>query len=229
MLLDTSRLLSDLTQYGGVVTGPPTELATTRSVQLVGLAPRVAVLVAVLSNGTVDKHTLDLPDEIGDERLGAATAHLNAHLVGHPLTDASHAFPSTGDPATDRVVEIARETLTQGHDHDVDHVFVGGTARVAAAFDAVETVRSVLGFLEQQYVVVSLLRDVLDRGLHVAIGTETGLLPLSECSLVVAPYLVEGEPAGNIAVLGPTRMNYPQALAAVAIVSRRLSSSLSEG
>ena len=37
-------------------------------------------------------------------------------------------------------------------------------------------------------VVVTLLRDVLDRGLHVAIGTETGMAPLAECALVVAPY-----------------------------------------
>jgi heat-inducible transcriptional repressor len=229
MLLDTSRLLSDLTQYGGVVTGPPAERASIRAVQLVGLAPRVAVVVAVLSNGTVDKHTIDLPDETGDERLAAATAHLNLQLVGRPLVDAHRVVSSTGDSSVDRVVRLALDVLTQEHDRDIDHVFVGGTARMAAAFDAVDTVRQVLGFLEQQYVVVSLLRDVLDRGLHVAIGTETGLVPLAECSLVVAPYLVEGEPAGNIAVLGPTRMNYPQALAAVAIVSRRLSASLSEG
>ena len=58
---------------------------------------------------------------------------------------------------------------------------------MAAAFDAVETVREVLGILEQQYVVVTLLRDVLDRGLQVAIGTETGMAPLAECPLVVAP------------------------------------------
>ena len=61
------------------------------------------------------------------------------------------------------------------------------TARMAGAFDAVETVRSVLGILEQQLVVVTLLRDVLDRGLQVAIGTETGMEPLAECALVVAP------------------------------------------
>ena len=70
---------------------------------------------------------------------------------------------------------------------------------------------------------------MLDRGLTVAIGTETGIEPLAECSVVVAPYEVEGEPAGTIGVLGPTRMNYPQALAAVAVVSQRLGRRLSEG
>jgi len=87
----------------------------------------------------------------------------------------------------------------------------------------------VLSILEQQYVVVTLLQDVLDRGLTVAIGTEHGLQPLAECSVVVAPYQVEGEAAGTVGVLGPTRMRYEQALAAVAVVSNRLGRALTEG
>jgi heat-inducible transcriptional repressor len=100
---------------------------------------------------------------------------------------------------------------------------------MASAFEAVDTVREVLSILEQQFVVVTVLRDVLDRGLQVAIGSETGLLPLAECALIVSPYEVEGEHAGTIGVLGPSRMNYPQALAAVAVVSRRLGRHLTEG
>ena len=100
---------------------------------------------------------------------------------------------------------------------------------MATAFDAVETVRAVLSVLEEQYVVVSLLRDIVDRGLNVAIGTETGVAPLAECSLVVAPYTVDGQTVGSIGVLGPTRMNYPQALAAVAVVSNQLGERLSKG
>jgi heat-inducible transcriptional repressor len=50
-----------------------------------------------------------------------------------------------------------------------------------------------------------------------------------ECAVVVAPYTVEGERAGTIGILGPTRMNYSQALAAVATVSQRLGKTLAEG
>jgi hypothetical protein len=49
------------------------------------------------------------------------------------------------------------------------------TASVAAAFDAVEVVRNVLETLEQQYVVVTLVRDIVDRGMSVAIGVEHGV------------------------------------------------------
>ena len=46
---------------------------------------------------------------------------------------------------------------------------------------------------------------------------------------VARAYEVEGEPTGTIGVLGPTRMHYPEALAAVALVSQRLGRRLSEG
>ncbi len=110
----------------------------------------------------------------------------------------------------------------------VPNVYIGGTSHTADAFDAVATVREVLRILEEQLMVVTLLKDVVDRGLNVAIGTETGIEPLADCSVVVAPYEVGGEVAGSIGVLGPTRMHYPQAMAAVAVVSKRLGDRLSE-
>jgi heat-inducible transcriptional repressor len=100
---------------------------------------------------------------------------------------------------------------------------------MAVAFDAVDTVRSVLTILEQQLVVVSLLRDILDTGLTVAIGAEHGIEPLASCAIVVMPVSVDGVGAGTIGLLGPTRMNYPLALAAARVVGDRLGERLGEG
>jgi heat-inducible transcriptional repressor len=228
VLAETSRLLSALTDYAAVVVGPPHEAATIRSVQLVGLSGQAALVVVVLSNGAVEKSTIEVDLSTGDERLGAATAHLSAHVVGSTLAQV-RTVPSTGDAAVDRLVGAALDAVApRRRQADVDHVYVGGTARMAGAFEAVETVRQVLTILEEQYLVVTLLRDVVDRGMTVAIGTETGLEPLAECSLVVSPYQADAD-GGTIAVLGPTRMDYPQALAAVAVVSKRLGRRLREG
>ena len=230
MLHDTSSLLSGLTSYAALVLAPPSERATVRSVQVVGLTDRVAVVVVVLSNGAVEKVTLELDAEVGDERLAAATSHLTAHLEGTALADDTP-LPATGDPRLDGLVDAVLAALTAPAERDHDHIYVGGASRMAAAFDAVDTVRQVLAILEQQYVVVSLLREVIEvdgeQGISVSIGTELGLQSLAECSIVVAPYEIEGEPLGTVGVLGPTRMNYPQAMAAVAVVSERLGRTLS--
>jgi len=221
MLHDTSRLLSDLTDHTAVVVGRPAETATIRSVQLVALGGDTALAVLILSNGAVEKRTIDLATDTGDDRVAAATAHLSRHLVGLPGVSLPTTVAPSGDAGTDALCAATVAALQQVGDPETQ-MFVGGASRMAEAFDAIGTVREVLGILEQQYVVVTVLRDVLDRGLQVAIGAETGHETLAECSLVVAPYEIEGEEAGTIGVLGPTRMNYPQALAAVAVVSKRL-------
>jgi heat-inducible transcriptional repressor len=228
MLHDTSRLLSNLTDCAAVVVAPSHEVASIRSIQLVGFGSRVALLVVVLSNGTVEKWSLELKTEVSDAQLAGAGAHLAAHLVGRPLGSGA-VLPATGDATVDVLSQAAVRATDDNHDSEADQVFVGGTARMVSAFNAVDTIRKVLDILEQQYVVVTLLRDVLDRGLSVAIGTEHGIQPLADCSVVVAPYEIEGEQGGTVGVLGPTRMHYDQALAAVAVVSKRLGRALSEG
>jgi heat-inducible transcriptional repressor len=230
MLADTSRFLSGLTDYAAVVVRQSADPGRIRSVQIVGLSPRVAVVVAILGSGAVDKYTLEWPDEATEAQVAAASAHLAGHLtgetVGHRVV-----IPPTDDAVVDRLVAIANAALLHGpgEPDQSPQVFVGGAARMATAFDAVSTIRQVLDILEQQFVLVTLIRDVLDRGLSVAIGTEHGVQSLADCSIVVAPYEIEGERAGTVGILGPTRMHYEQALAAVAVVSKRLGQALSEG
>ncbi len=216
-----SGLLSDLTSYAAVVVVPSHESATIRSVQLVGLSPLTALLVVVLSDGAVEKRTIDLEAAATDEELATASALLSAHNVGTTMSGPWPA-PGSGSAPVDALVAAAHRALASFEgDLDADQVFVGGPARLAEAFDAVETVRSVLAILEQQFVVVSLLRDVLGRGLSVAIGTEHGFEPLSSCAVVVAPVRVDGQDRGAVGLLGPTRMDYPQALAAAHLVGER--------
>lgn len=230
MLAETSGLLSQLTDYAAVVVAPSApEPGRVRSVQLVKLTPRLVLAVAVLGNGAVERRPLELSTEVSDAQVGRAAANSATFLVGGTL-DKPGSVTLTGDLVVDTLAAAAvhalrsPEPLTTG-----GHVWVGGAARMAAAFDAVGTIRTVLGILEEQYVLVTLLKDVLDRGLTVAIGAEHGILPLADCSVVVASYDVDGERAGTVGVLGPTRMHYDQALAAVAVVSKKLSKALSEG
>ena len=220
MLADTTRLLTGLTDYAAVVVGPAHEAAAVRSVQLVALAPTVVLFVAVLGNGAVEKRTIELASPVSDEVLARATNAISDAAIGRPL-GATADVAIAPDPAVEGVLVAVRAAVASPAG-EADHVFVNGASRMAASFEAVETVRSVLTILEQQLVVVTLLRDVVDRGLNVAIGSETGMQPLADCAL-------DGEQVGTVGVLGPTRMNYPQALAAVAVVGQRLGNRLSEG
>jgi heat-inducible transcriptional repressor len=226
MLHQPSTLLASLTNNAGVVVGPRAEAVPVRRVQIVSLSATSATAVVVFANGSVESASIELFDCDDDLKLSAAGAHLSAVLDGRVLGSVVEIIP-TGDTAVDRVCDDALAALRSAV--SPDHVFTGGAAAVANAFDAVEVVRSVLATLEQQFVVVTLVSDIVNRGMSVAIGVEHGVEQLSACSVVVAPVVVDGEHLGSVGVLGPTRMNYPQALATVEAVSEQLGHRIEEG
>ena len=230
MLRDTSRLLSNLTDHAAVVVAPAHEVLTVRSSLLTRLAPRVVLHVAVLSNGSVEKHSFEIDEQTSDDDVATANALVAAQLTGRTVASASRP-PSSGNAAVDAVATACVHGLSGATRplQSSDEVYVNGAARMAQQFAAVDQVREVLAILEQSFVVVSLLQDVLSAGQSVAIGAENRVGSLADCAVVVAPYTVDDEIVGTIGVLGPTRMNYPQALAAVAVVSQRLGRRLSNG
>ncbi len=232
----TSLLLAQLTNYTAVVTGPSVSEAVVRSAHIVSLNDRIGTVVAVLSNGDIESEQIEFTSPPSDLQIALANAQLNESLVGKALSNAAFTPRSTAsgnartadgvDSEVENLVARAIEAVAAGQHRD--SVFVGGTASLTTAFEAVDVVRSVLETLEQQYVVVSLVRDMLSRGVSVAIGAETGVEPLSVCSVVLAPVIRDGETIGSVGVLGPTRMNYPAALATVEVVSTRLGRRLTE-
>jgi heat-inducible transcriptional repressor len=200
-----------------------------RSVQLVPLQPDVVLVVTVLSNGAIEKSVLTLDTDVDDARVGAATAVLDRQLKGATWSELPTLAP-TGDREVDLLATAARDSLDERAGVEPEHLFVGGASRLAkegSAFETVDRASRLLEMLEHQVVVVSLVRELLDQGLQVSIGSENPLDELRDCSIVLAPYTVDGVPIGVVGVLGPTRMDYRHALAAVSAVSQQLGRHLS--
>jgi len=230
VLRQTSTLLSELTTHAAVVVGPQPGRAVVRSVQLVALHPDTLLLVVVMSNAAVEREVLHLAAPVAEEHLAPATSVLAAALRDRHLGDRVDAPTAPGHAAVDELVRLALERFAGLGDRPAEPLYVGGASRIAAGqddFTATRTVADLLQLLERQYLVVTLVRDLLDQGLTVRIGAENDLTELRECAVVLAPYHIDGEPAGTVGVLGPTRMNYRQAMAAVAVVSQQLGRHLS--
>ena len=230
----TSMLLAQLTNYASVVIGPTAEVAVVRSVQLVRLSSHHITAVVVLSNGAVENAQIEITSDVTDDEILQANAQLQSLMITKPLSGVAAHREANRNASKDQtrgagVAELCEKVLSAfDRVRNDENFYVGGVAQMAEAFDAVEIVRNVLHTLEQQYVVVTLVRDMLNRGVSVAIGAEHGVEPLSACSVVLAPVRADGETVGTVGVLGPTRMNYPQALATVDLVSDRLGRRLTE-
>jgi len=228
LLHETSQLLARVSEHAALVVGPAPQLTELRSMQLVSLHSDVVLAVAVLADGQVEKETFQLDADVTEETVSAASAHLAATAPGAALREIP-APPPTGDRAVDDLVRNVHGRFSR-RDDSTEPVYVGGTGLLAAESDAFATAEQaarVLEILEEQFVVVSMVRALLDDGLTVRIGSENELLELRDCSIVIAPYAVDGELAGTVGVLGPTRMDYRRALAAVDTVSQQLNRILS--
>jgi heat-inducible transcriptional repressor len=73
------------------------------------------------------------------------------------------------------------------------------------------------------------LLDISSRaqGVQIFIGGESGIAQLDECSVIAAPYEVNGQTVGSVGVIGPTRMAYEYVIPIVDITAKLLSSALS--
>lgn len=64
------------------------------------------------------------------------------------------------------------------------------------------------------------------RGVRLFIGEESGVAPLDQCSLVTAPYGVDGRVLGVLGVIGPTRMAYERVIPMVQATAQVLGAAL---
>ena len=84
--------------------------------------------------------------------------------------------------------------------------------------------------MKEKNAIVHLLDRCLETdGVQLFIGEESGYRPLDEYSLITAPYEVNGEIAGVLGVIGPTRMSYQKVIPLVDLTARLLGSALDYG
>jgi heat-inducible transcriptional repressor len=231
LLHETSQLLARVSTHTAVVVGPHVDTTKVRSVQLVTLQPSLLLALAILSNGRVEKAVLHVTADTDDATVATASALLDTQLSGVRWEHIPEMRPGAG-PAADTLAREARDALAARAEQDiVEPLYVGGASRLAAeheAFPATDSAARLLELLERQVEVVSLVHDLLEQGdTTVRIGSENSIDELRNCSIVVASYKVDGEVAGTVGVLGPTRMDYRQALAAVEAISQQLGDVLS--
>jgi heat-inducible transcriptional repressor len=223
----TTSLLSRLTHHAAVAVSPVLSVSRVVRAELVPFGS-AALLLVVGDTGRVDKGVIELPEAADEETIAAISAILAGSVAGVSYQDAGRLVSGLARAAA----EPGRSLLTSAAEalgelgSASEHVFVGGVANIARdrSFRRRETVRRMFEALEEEAAIERFLRRLLSgQEVSVRIGRENPLAAMREASVVVAPYLLAGRPAGEVAVIGPTRMEYPTAISAVRAVSVGLS------
>lgn len=233
MVTRTVRLLAQLTRQVAVVQYPSFTRSVIRHIELVPLAGRRLLVVMITGTGRVEQRTIDLPEPIAEDEIAHLRAVLNASLDGRWLTDVPRiiselpeTFPPTARPNASAVFSVLLETLAERHE---GRVVFGGTANLAGASDLAAGLREVLEALEEQVVLIRLLGEASEpSSVTVRIGSENLVKGLRGTSVVTTGYGGADQAMARLGVLGPTRMDYPGAMAAVRAVARYVSQILAE-
>jgi len=227
------RMLAQLTHQVALVQYPTLSRATVRHVELVQLSGTRLLAVLILSSEQVEQRLVDLGREIDDEGLAALRARVATASIGRIIAEASTELidlvaPSEDGGVQDAVVDVLVEAMS-GH-RSSERVAVGGAANLARFGDSFEvSVRPLLEALEEHVVLLKLLGEAQTGGMvTVRIGHEGPYQEFASTSVVSTGYGPGDEAAGNLGVVGPTRMDYPGTMAAVRAVARYVSRILDE-
>ncbi len=229
------RLLAQLTQQVAIVQYPTLSRSTVRHVEVVALTPTRLLLVLITSAGRVEQRVVELPTPLDDDVISDLRARLNVAAVGQRLVDAAHrvsALPETFRPPDVAVIAqlVAVFTEAVADERTDEKVAIGGTANLMRFGDEFDrSIKPLLEALEEHVVLLKLLGEATSPStVTVRIGHEVPHEQLGAASIVATGYGPGDRTLASLAVVGPTRMDYPGSMAAVYAVARYVSQILAD-
>ncbi|HEY9499346.1 MAG TPA: heat-inducible transcriptional repressor HrcA [Terrimesophilobacter sp.] len=235
VLARTVRLLSQLTHQVALVQYPSLGRSHIRHVELVPLSATRLMIVLITDTGRVEQRHIDVGGDLDEVFLAEVRARLNTSVGGLGLVEAAIVLDgfSEGFPENRRqfIGEIADSLKEQVAANRGDKLLMAGAANLAlTAEDFGGSIFPVLEAIEEQVTLLKLFGEMEpgQNGLSTSIGSENASFGLSETSVLASGYTSSGGEFARIGVLGPTRMDYPNNMAAVRAVARYLSRLLGE-
>jgi heat-inducible transcriptional repressor len=230
----TSEQLSQVTNLLALVTAPPIETATIRRVEVLLLQPQVAMVVVITSTGGVTKRVISYEHPVDPGLVDWAGSYLNEALggldVGSRALQARLCDPELGSGERGFLATIA-PAFTELEDTAESTLYMDGAARLLSEhrFQELSQLGALIEALEHRRALLGVLRQSLtEPSVYLRIGSENSAPELRSLSLVAANYGLARRNLGAVSVIGPMRMDYPQAIIAVRQAARELSRFVAE-
>ncbi len=238
LLAHASDVLSDLTQFAGVVVLPNHSIARFHQLEFMRLSESRILAILVTEDGRVQNRVLPTAGSFADNELVAAANFFNHRYKGSTLeevrrllvrdmqkdNDEMHQLNQAAMQAASKVISeedasSKSDVVLSGEQKLLDVPDLCQIETLQKLFDAFKTKRDLLDLLD---------RSMKADGVSVFIGEESGYSALGECSVIASPYEVDGKILGTLGVVGPTRMSYAEVISVVDITSKLLSQALSQ-
>jgi len=225
-------LLSSLTQFAGVVLAPR-RAQVFRQIEFIRLSERRVLLIIVTPDGDVQNRILFMPRDYREAELAEASQFFNQHFAGRSFDEVKQLLGTELAQLREHISRLMRAAVEASSEavDESDSVVISGERNLLEVNDIasdMDRLRKLFSVFEHKTELLQLL-DASSRaqGVQIYIGGDSRLVPMTEMSVITAPYDVNGKVVGTLGVIGPTRMAYERVIPIVDITARMLSSALS--
>lgn len=233
LIASASKLLSDLTLFAGIVMTPKRRSPAFRHLEFLPLSEKRILLIIVTADENVQNRILLTDKAYSPAELTRAANFFNQHYAGFTLEEARTRMQDELKRLHQDMTALmsaALEASSQALEPSEGYVLSGekNLLHVDDLSSNMSSLRRLFDAFEQKTTLIQLL-DVSQgaQGVQIFIGGESGHAPLDECSVVTAPYEVDGQVVGTVGVIGPTRMAYERVIPIVDVTAKLLGSALS--
>ena len=235
LISQASQLLSELTRFAGVVVAQKRRAPVFRHIEFLALGEKRILLIIVTPEGDVQNRILIAERTFSASELTTAGNFLNQNFAGLTFEEIRPRVHDELKQLRQDMVILMNSALEAGGQalsESAERYIISGEKNLLASSDLssnMARLRELFDLFEHKTALLQLLDSSNHaEGVHNFIGGESGIAPLDECSVVAAPYEIDGQVVGTLGVIGPTRMAYERVIPIVDITAKLLSSALSK-
>ncbi len=234
LLGSASSLLSEISSMAGVVTLPRRDHMVLRRVEFLSLSGDKVLVILVSQEGEVQNRIIHTTRVYTKSQLEIAGNYLTHHYAGQDLETVRvtllkemEALRQSVAAEMQAVTEMAEKGLIPSEEH-ADYVMSGQTNLMGfEELSSIERLKELFEAFSQKHDLLHLFDQCVNaEGVQIFIGEESGYEALDQCSVVTAPYQVDGDTVGVLGIIGPTRMAYQRVIPIVDVTARLLTAAL---
>lgn len=229
VLKETSRMLSSISHYMGIVVAPSFTANVFRHIEFLKLGGKRLLAIFVSQNGTVQNKIIETDEELQFADLIRMSNYLDDLLTGLTIAQVKNRILEEMreekiryDALLARALKLSQQTL-EGTDAEV---FIEGQANILEQpeFADVAKMKEIIRAFEEKGQLLALLeRSMAAEGVQIFIGSESHLNRMAGMSLVTSTYVTGKNTLGILGVIGPTRMGYAKVIPIVDYTARQVS------
>ncbi len=230
---EASRILSSLSHYIGITMTPGAGSTTLNRIEMIKYRGDQLAVVMFTDEGIIRNKVVSIDPELSQTNLNRIASYVNSEFSGLTLDEIRKRVVS--EMARERAIcdNLIAEALKICGDVFSEaggNVYISGLSDMLALpdFYDIDRIKELLKAIEDKHIIVRLLDRISDaEGTQVFIGSENPLDEMKQLSLVAATYKEGSRPIGAIGIIGPTRMNYVDAISIVELTASYITRVLS--